>query len=76
MTLSSADNPLQTVLTQIRGYDKLKLKGYFFNFGLIYMTLSSADSPFKQFGPRSGSTFCQGLIQGSKLFDILEVMTS
>ena len=48
----------------------------YFNFALnFYMTLSSADNPFKQFGPRSGPTFCQDLI-GVKLFDTLEVMTS
>ena len=30
----------------------------FFNFALhLYMTLTSADNPFKQFGPRSGPTF-------------------
>ena len=27
-----------------------------------YMTLSSADNPFKQFGPRSGPPFCPGMI--------------
>ena len=27
------------------------------------MTLSSADNPFKQFGPRSGPTFCQDLLR-------------
>ena len=36
------------------------------------MTLSSADNPSKQFGPRSGPTFCADLI-GVKLFDALEV---
>ena len=41
----------------------------------LCMTLSSADYPFKQFGPRSGLTFCTDLI-GVKLFDTLEVMTS
>ena len=41
----------------------------------LNMTLSSADNPFKQFGPRSGPTFCPDLI-GVKLFDTLEVMTS
>ena len=31
----------------------------YFNFALnLNMTLSSADDPFKQFGPRSGPTFC------------------
>ena len=35
----------------------------YFNFALnLNMTLSSADNPFKQFGPRSGSTFCPDLI--------------
>ena len=38
------------------------------------MTLSSADNIFKQFGPRSGPTFCPDLI-GVKT-DTLEVMTS
>ena len=48
----------------------------YFNFAInLYMTLSSADNPFKQFGPRSGSTFCPDLI-GVKLFDTLEVMKS
>ena len=48
----------------------------YFNFALnFYMTLSSADNPFKQFGPRLGLTFYQDLI-GVKLFDALEVMTS
>ena len=48
----------------------------YFNFALyLNMTLSSADNPFKQFGPRSGLTFCPDLI-GAKLFDTLEVMTS
>ena len=47
----------------------------YFNFALnLYMTLSSADNPFKQFGPRSGPTFCPDLI-GVNLFDALEVMT-
>ena len=36
------------------------------------MTLSSADNRFKQFGPRSGLTFCLDLI-GIKLFVALEV---
>ena len=36
----------------------------FFNFALhLYMTLSSADNPFKQFGPRSGPISCPGLIE-------------
>ena len=39
------------------------------------MTLSSADNPFKQFGPRSGPTLCPDQI-GVKLFDTLEVITS
>ena len=34
----------------------------YFNFALNpYMTLSSADNPFKQFGPRSGPTFSRDL---------------
>ena len=28
----------------------------------LYMTLSSADNPFKQFGPRSSPTFCPELL--------------
>ena len=49
-----------------KGYDKLKLTRCIFTFVLnLYMTLSSADNPFKQFGPRSGSTF-----------DTIKVMTS
>ena len=48
----------------------------YFIFALnLYMTLSSADKSFKQFGPRSGPTFCLDLI-GLKLFDTLEVMKS
>ena len=48
----------------------------YFNFALnFYMTLPSADNPFKQFGPRSGQTFCQDL-KGVKLSETLEVMTS
>ena len=48
----------------------------YFNFALnLNMTLSSADNHFKQFGPRSGPTFCPDLI-GVKPFDTLEVMTS
>ena len=48
----------------------------YFNFDLnFYMTLSSADYPFKQFGPRSGPAFCLDL-KGVKLFDALEVMTN
>ena len=35
----------------------------YFNFVLnLNRTLSSADNPFKQFGPRSGPTFCLDLI--------------
>ena len=35
----------------------------YFIFALnLYMTLSSADNPFKQFGPISGPTFCPDLI--------------
>ena len=34
---------------------------FFFAFNLD-MTLSSADNTFKQFGPRSGPTFCPDLI--------------
>ena len=35
----------------------------YFNNGLnFFMTMSSADNHFKQFGPRSGWTFCQDLI--------------
>ena len=45
----------------------------YFNFVLnLNMTLSSADKCFKQFGPRSGQTFCPDLI-GVKLFDASEV---
>ena len=34
----------------------------YFNFALnLNMTLSSVDNPFKQFGPRSGPTFCTDL---------------
>ena len=48
----------------------------YFNFALnLNMLLSSAGNPFKQFGPRSGPTFCPDLI-GVKLYDTLEVMTS
>ena len=46
----------------------------YFNFALnLNMTLSSADNPFKQFGPRSGPIFCPDLI-GVQTFDTLEVM--
>ena len=35
----------------------------YLNFALnFYKTLSSADNPFKQFGPRSSPTFCADLI--------------
>ena len=73
MTLSSADNPLQTVWTKIRtdilsrpyrGPDCLTLKRLwqveqiYFDFALnLYLTLSSADNLFKIFGPRSSLTF-------------------
>ena len=34
-----------------------------FNIALsFYVTLSSADNPFKQFGPRLGQPFCPDLI--------------
>ena len=39
------------------------------------MMMSSADNPFKQFGPRTGPTFCPDLT-GVKLFDTLEVVIS
>ena len=36
----------------------------YFNFALdLYMTLSSDDNPFNQFGPRSGPTFYPDLIR-------------
>ena len=42
---------------------RVKSKPMYFNFVLnLYMTLSSADNPFKQFGPRSGPTFCPDLL--------------
>ena len=45
----------------------------YFNFALNFnMTLSSADNAFKQFGPRSGPTFCPDLIE----VKLLEAMTS
>ena len=48
----------------------------YFNFALnLNMTLSSADNPYKQFGPRSGPTFCLDLV-GIELFDALEDMTN
>ena len=66
---------VQTV-KHFRGYEKLKLNRCFFNFALnFYMTLSSADNPFKKFGSRSGPTICMDLI-GVKLYDTSEVMTS
>ena len=35
----------------------------YFNFAFnLYMTLSSAENPFKQFEPRSSLTFCPDLI--------------
>ena len=35
----------------------------YFNFALnLYMTLSSVDNPFEQFGPRAGPSFCPALI--------------
>ena len=42
---------------------QVEVEPMYFNFALnLYMTLSSADNPFKQIGPRSGSTFCPDLI--------------
>ena len=53
---------VQTV-RHFRGYDKLKLNRCILTLRLnLYMTLTSADNPFKQVGPRSGSTFCPDLI--------------
>ena len=50
-------NEVQNVWN-FRGYDKLKLNLYF-NFPLdFHVTLLSADIHFKQFGLRSGLTFC------------------
>ena len=47
----------------------MEVEPMYFNFALNFnMKLSSADNPFKQFGPRSGPTFCPDLI-GIKLFD-------
>ena len=72
--LSSADNPFQTIWTQIRpnimsGPDRgqtvwqVEIEPMCFNYTLNFnMMLSSADYPFKQFGPRSGLTFCPDLI--------------
>ena len=91
MTLSSADNPFKQIgprsgstfcpgligiqtVWHFRGYDKVE--PMYFNFALnLYMTLSSADNPFKQFGPRSDPKFCPDLI-GVQTVDTLEVMTS
>ena len=51
----------------------MEVEPMYFKFALNpYMTLSSADNSSKQFGPRSGATFCPDLI-GFKLFDTLEV---
>ena len=80
MTLSSADNPLQTVRTQIRpdilsrpNQDpdcltlyrlcQTEVEQIYFNYALnIYMTLSSDVNPLQTVcGPKSSSTFCQGL---------------
>ena len=48
----------------------------YFNFALnLYMTLLSADNPFKQFGARLGPTFCPDLIRVQTV-DALEVMKS
>ena len=44
------------------GYDKLNRCILFFALNLYIMTLSSANNHFKQFGPRSGLTFCPDLI--------------
>ena len=68
---------VQTVW-HFRGYDKLKLKQMYFNFALnLYMALSSADNPFKQFGTRSSLTFCPVwkclAWSRSKLFDTLVI---
>ena len=52
---------VQTVW-HFRGYDKLELNQCFIFALNLYMTLSSADNPFKQFGPRSGLSFCLDLI--------------
>ena len=53
---------VQTVW-HLRSYDKLKLEPMYFDFALnLYMILSSADNPFKQFGPRSSPTYCPDLI--------------
>ena len=42
---------------------QVEVEQIYFNFALnLYMTLPSADNPFKRFGPRSGSTFCPDLI--------------
>ena len=50
----------------------------YFNFDLtLNMTLSSADTPFRQFGPRSGPKFCPDLIgvQTAKYFRGYEKVT-
>ena len=54
---------VQTVW-HFRGYDiQVEVEPMYFNFALnLYLILSSADNPFKQIGPRSGSTFCLDLI--------------
>ena len=45
------------VMTQV------EVEPMYFNFAFnLYMALSSAVNPFKQFGPRSGLTFCSDLI--------------
>ena len=54
----------------------MKLNLCFFYFALnLDMTLSSADNPFKQFGPRSCMKFCPDLI-GVQTVCNLEVMTT
>ena len=78
MTLSSADNPFKQIgprsgstfcpgliriqtVWHFRGYEKVE--PMYFNFALnLYMTLSSADNPFKQLEPRSDPKFCPDLI--------------
>ena len=52
---------VQTVW-HFRGYDMLKLNQCIKLALNLYLTLSSADNPFKQFGPRSSPTFCPDLI--------------
>ena len=40
----------------------MEVEPMYLNFALnLYMTLSSADNAFKQFGPRSGPAFCSDL---------------